>query len=76
MHVALKSNRDGVKMIFRSTQVQILTDMVHQWHMRVGVDASSLNVTGKVLKNKAIFFRDKILNDFAECLKSSDIIHL
>jgi hypothetical protein len=29
-----------------------------------------------VLKSKALFFEDKILHDFAECLKPSDIVSL
>jgi hypothetical protein len=74
--VALESNQDGLKKVSLSTRVQLLTDIVHQWHMRVEINAPTLNMTGWVLKNKALLFQDKILQDFAECLKPSDIVSL
>ena len=54
--------------------MQLLTDMVHQWQIHVEIDVPMLNVTGEVLKNKALFFQNKILHDFAECLKLSNIV--
>jgi hypothetical protein len=56
--------------------VQRLADMVHQWHMQVEIKAPTLNVTGEILKKKAIYFRDKVLHDFVECLKPSEVVAL
>jgi DDE superfamily endonuclease len=50
--------------------------MVHQWHMHVEIDVPTLNMTGEGLKNKALFFQDKILHEFSECLKLSNIVPL
>lgn len=74
--MSLESNRDQFKKISTSTQVQLLTEMVQQCHVCVEIDVPTLNVTGEMLKKKALFFRDKILLDFAECLTSSDTISL
>ena len=67
-------NRHASKKISANSRVSLLTDMVHQWHVRVETDSPDLNVTGEVLKAKALFFRDRILENYGEHLKQSDIV--
>lgn len=64
------------KKIATTPRVSILSEMVHQWHVSVEIDAPDLNVTGEVLKAKALSFRDKILESYSENLTSADVIAL
>ena len=48
------------------TKVSLIEDMLYRWHVRVEIDAPSLNVTGEVLQSKALEFRDAILRKYGD----------
>lgn len=41
-------------------------EMVQQWHVRIEINAPTLNVMGEMFKKKPMFFQDKILLDLRD----------
>lgn len=61
-----ESRANACKKSRRLALSNCLEDMLHEWHVRVEIDAPDLNVTGEVLQSKAKEFRDKLLKDYAD----------
>ena len=47
--------------------------MLYRWHVRVEIDAPTLNVTGETLHDQALKFRDLVLEKYSERLNDVQI---
>jgi DNA-binding XRE family transcriptional regulator len=63
-----KGSNSSSKIVKTRAKCELVEVMLHSWHMRVEIDAPDLNVTGDVLKTKAIHFRDLILERHGDSL--------
>lgn len=56
------------KIIESNTKCKLIESMLHHWHMRVQIDAPTLNITGHILQQKALEFRDVVLQRHGSAL--------
>ena len=66
-----KSSGNAGRKSLKSARSSCLEDALHQWNVRAEIDAPDLNITGEVLQNKALEFRDKILNEYENSLTAA-----
>ena len=62
------ASNSASKIVKIRAKCKMVEAMLHAWHIRVEIDAPDLNVTGDVLKAKAIHFRDLILSNHGASL--------
>ena len=66
------SNRTA-KIVKVRAKCPLVESMLHAWHIRAEIDAPDLNVTGDVLKTKALHFRDMLLTKYGNVLPSNQM---
>lgn len=57
-------------------KLSIIEDMLYKWQVQVEFEAPNLKVTGDLLQNKAMEFRNKILADFSSDLPDEVVVSL
>ena len=60
------------KNFITNAKCKLMDALLQNWHMRLEIDAPSLNVTGDILKEKAIHFRDVVLEKHGSRLSKAD----